>query len=733
MKKTRNRTLSLLLALVLAVSLAVPAGAANVPVTGVTLNKTSVTLVPKETVSLEATVLPENATKKTVTWKSNKTAVATVSSKGVVTAVAEGTADITATTSDGNYSAICKVTVEKDSVTGVTITPAGPETLPVGKTRQLEAKVTYAHGSERTQSVTWSTNNPAVATVSDQGLVTAVSAGTAEIFALYKGEDNVSVMQSYRLTVTKDAASSANDVLVLSSSTITANGGLYVDTHLQAPKVTVMNGTSEVTDAYEITYRWTDSAKKEIGTGATVTIQPIVLADLVLTCTVTATSKTDSTQILTGVCGYGVKVYPGTTVGAVLTPDQGTLSLGKLMNQEGNLSLLDQLLQGDGTDFAPAISGLTHVIFDLSSATGTAAGTRSAKDQTSYYLTSQSGGALLSDVTFTPLQEGTYSVGFLAYGEKIYYGRLEIIVASQSEAPPVTDGRQCDATGFTFAGTDFFHSGDADPVATIVFGSPTGGKLLRDLAGGSGIPDQGARYYTNSASKGEFHVSTLSYLPHAGFTGYDTIPVTLTTQSGKVTTASLSVYVTGKTHSEHFTDVTEANVGTWAADAVDFGYHFGLVNGMEPTLFYPNSTMTRAQLVTILYRASGSPELAVTTNFEDLDVGSYYYNAVVWANVTGVVTGTSDTTFSPNALITREQIATILYRYAQTTGGDTTSAATALSGYADKGSISLWATDAMTWAVSHGILTGTTDTTLSPLASATRAQVVVMLHRYLAG
>lgn len=110
-----------------------------------------------------------------------------------------------------------------------------------------------------------------------------------------------------------------------------------------------------------------------------------------------------------------------------------------------------------------------------------------------------------------------------------------------------------------------------------------------------------------------------------------TLPVTLITQSGKQVEDTLSFYVTSKTHSEQFTDVTETTVGLWAADAVDFAYHFGLVSGVEETKFAPNSPMTRAQLVTVLYRAAGSPEVTVTTNFEDLDVGAYYYNAVVWA------------------------------------------------------------------------------------------------------
>ena len=126
MKKTLSRSLSLLLAVVLAVSLTLPAAATNVDVTGVTLDKTSLTLAPKDSYTLKATVTPDNATNQNVTWKTNKDKVATVSSKGVVTAVGEGTASITVYTNDGNYSATCNVTVAKSTVTGLTIDPAGP-------------------------------------------------------------------------------------------------------------------------------------------------------------------------------------------------------------------------------------------------------------------------------------------------------------------------------------------------------------------------------------------------------------------------------------------------------------------------------------------------------------------------------------------------------------------------------------------------------------------------------
>lgn len=670
MKKTLNRSLSLLLALVLAVSLAVPALAADEPVT---LDQTKLSLSPKQSVVLHATRSSEYQDQR-ITWKSSDTSVATLS--------------------------------DQDHKKGnVTITAKKKGT----------------------------TDNPKVATVTQKGLVTAVSEGTAEIVALSKegSKNGTPVMETYQLTVTKQGASSADDVLSLSATTVTTSGGQYVDTVLKAPVVTIRSGATDVTDAYTLSYRWTDSAQKELGTQDTQLIQPVTLSDLTVTCTVTATSKTDSTQVLTGSCRYGVKVYPGTTVGAAHALTKGSVTLDKLMDLEGKQSILDQLLQGDGDSLlTPAIPGLTHVVFDMNSVTGAAVGTLSARGEVEYYLSREADGNHLADVSFTPLQAGTYGINFLAYGDQVYYGRLEVVVSGQAVEPPDGEDIPCDCTGYTFTGSDFFHSGDADPVAAVLFGKPSAGQLLRDLAHGSGVAEEGARYYTNAASNGEYHVSTLSYLPNAGFSGRVTLPVTLITQSGKQVEDTLSFYVTSKTHSEQFTDVTETTVGLWAADAVDFAYHFGLVSGVEETKFAPNSPMTRAQLVTVLYRAAGSPEVTVTTNFEDLDVGAYYYNAVVWGNVMGVVNGTSDTTFSPNAYVTREQLATILYRYADTMG-DNVAVSGNLNAYTDKDKVGSYAVTPMTWAVEHGIITGTTGTTLSPKSTTTRAQVAVMLHRYL--
>lgn len=736
MKKTLSRSLSLLLAVVLAVSLALPAAAASVAVTGVTLDKTSVTLAPKDSITLKATVQPDNATNQNLTWSSNREDVATVSSKGVVTAVAEGTTTITVKTKESGYSATCNVTVAKSTVTGLTIDPAGPEILPVGKTRTLVAKATYSNGTTSTVDVTWSRTNANIADVSSEGVVTAVAEGSSEIIGTYKYTDkdnkNAFISATYKVTVSKNATTSKNDVLALSATTVNTNAGLFVESAVKAPAVTVKNGTTDVTEAYNITYLWTDTSKKELGKDATLLLQPTTQADLLLTCTVTAASKTDSTQILTGTCTYGVKVYPSTSLGGVHSVAEGAVTLNKLMDLQNKVSVIDQLLKGDDTGMAQPIAGLTHVVFDTNTITGSDAGTLSAKNGSEYYASTTADGDHLADVTFTPLKKGTFAINFLAYGDKVYYGRLEVLVDDAAVTPPTPgdDVRQCDSTGFTFAGSDFYRDSDTDPVAAVVFGKPSAGHLLRNLSHGIGTADDGDKYYTNSASQGDYHVSTLSYLPDAGYMGQATIPVTYITAAGIETTGVIKISVSTKTDSAQFKDVTRSNVGTWAADAVDFAYHFGLVSGVSKTEFAPNSPMTRAQLVTVLYRAAGSPSVTVSTNFEDLDVGSYYYSAVVWANVNGIVNGTSDTTFSPDSRLTRQQLAAILYRYARAFGGDTSYTGN-LSHFTDRRQVDTYAVTPMIWAVSHEIISGTSDTTLSPLSTATRAQVVVILHRYL--
>lgn len=175
-----------------------------------------------------------------------------------------------------------------------------------------------------------------------------------------------------------------------------------------------------------------------------------------------------------------------------------------------------------------------------------------------------------------------------------------------------------------------------------------------------------------------------------------------------------------------FVDVSSAS---WYADAVQYVYENGMMRGTSETMFSPDETTTRAMIVTILHRIEGEPA-ADASSFTDVMAGSYYTNAVAWAAANGIVNGVNETSFAPDNPITREQLAAILYRYAQFKGYDTTVGGMSLSEYADASQISAYATTAMQWANAEGLITGVTDTTLSPQGSATRAQVATILMRF---
>ena len=178
-----------------------------------------------------------------------------------------------------------------------------------------------------------------------------------------------------------------------------------------------------------------------------------------------------------------------------------------------------------------------------------------------------------------------------------------------------------------------------------------------------------------------------------------------------------------------FGDVKSAD---WFYNDVKYVYEKGMMAGTAADVFAPNATTTRAMIVTILYRLEGSPAVTGTSAFVDVPVGQWYTDAVNWAAANQIVKGTSATTFAPNDSITREQMAAILYRYAQYKGYDVTKKAD-LSGYSDNGQVSAYAKDALAWANAAKLINGVTNTTLAPQGNATRAQVSAILHRFCDG
>lgn len=178
-----------------------------------------------------------------------------------------------------------------------------------------------------------------------------------------------------------------------------------------------------------------------------------------------------------------------------------------------------------------------------------------------------------------------------------------------------------------------------------------------------------------------------------------------------------------------FRDVKTAD---WFYNDVKYVYEKGMMAGTAADVFAPNATTTRAMIVTILYRLEGSPAVTGTSAFVDVPAGQWYTDAVNWAAANQIVKGTSATTFAPNDSITREQMAAILYRYAQYKGYDVTKKAD-LSGYSDNGQVSAYAKDALAWANAAKLINGVTNTTLAPQGNATRAQVSAILHRFCDG
>ena len=178
-----------------------------------------------------------------------------------------------------------------------------------------------------------------------------------------------------------------------------------------------------------------------------------------------------------------------------------------------------------------------------------------------------------------------------------------------------------------------------------------------------------------------------------------------------------------------FTDVV---AGTWYYGAAAYAYNNGLFAGMTPTTFAPNATMTRAMLVSVLWRLAGEPAPKAPNTFVDVPDGAWYTDAVTWAAENGVVSGIGGSRFDPSGFVTREQTAEILYNYAHSKGYDV-SARADLTAFPDAGSVSGWAENALSWANAAGLINGTVrdgQTILDPQGSASRAQVAMILMNY---
>ena len=269
----------------------------------------------------------------------------------------------------------------------------------------------------------------------------------------------------------------------------------------------------------------------------------------------------------------------------------------------------------------------------------------------------------------------------------------------------------------------------------IVYSRPSGGG-----GGGSGSSNYTLTFDTNGGSsiskltksKGST-VDLTQYTPtRTGYTfdgWYTDKDLTEAVTTLKLT-SSTTVYAkwTVKT-AESTLPFVDVKTGDWFYDSVQYVYDQGMMTGTASNTFSPNSSTTRGMIVTILYRLEKSPTVSAASAFTDVAAGQWYADAVAWAAANDIVNGTSPTTFAPNAAITREQMAAILYRYAQFKGYDITNTED-LSKFSDQASISEYAVAAMSWANAEGLINGVGTNTLSPKGSATRGQVAAILARF---
>ncbi len=259
--------------------------------------------------------------------------------------------------------------------------------------------------------------------------------------------------------------------------------------------------------------------------------------------------------------------------------------------------------------------------------------------------------------------------------------------------------------------------GDAYVIDLTVTSS---GSTISDLAGGKAT----VRIPVPSSMDGEN--MRVVYLADDG---------TLTEVTGSVVTVDGKQYFEFTTgHFSRYALVvappfTDVAVSDWFYSSVDYVYTNGLMNGMSDTLFSPNGTTTRAMLVTVLWRMAGEPASVADSGFSDVAAGTWYSAAVSWAAEKGIVSGIGGGLFAPNDSVTREQLAVIFRNYARVSGADV-SALGDVAQFTDSAAISSWASDAVKWAVSVGLISGKGSGFLDPTGTATRAEIATILMRF---
>ncbi len=578
----------------------------RVPVTGVTLNKSELTLELKGSEQLTAAVEPANATNNTVAWTSSNENVATVDKDGKVMAVGVGAATITATVE--KQKAECQVTVK------ATINEALDNVLdnPNASQAQVQETINALDKDEL-----------AAAIVADKELM-------AKIAQLENKLGGTTV------NVAVEVAVKAADVIVVGAKVNDFKAELQIDKPENANiKVDVPENYTDFRFSMNLVNAETQ-AKVDVVVPMEMTLPIPVVEGTIF--------RADTFKLWHNHNGQNVEVA------ATVSQKDGKWFAKFMVNSFSDFIMTYQEIKLDE---------VYTITFDADG--GTLATGVSNPD----YVTK--GG----EYTMPAASKSGYTLKHWAIGAK-------------------------DSATTAQANETYTFSADTTVYAVWDRNSTSGGSH----SGGNRNPSG-----TSTPTKPE--QPTKPTTPEK--------PGTTTNQpSGTVTALNIN---------NVFADVKN---GEWYSEAVAYVYNKGMMNGTEKG-FEPNAATTRAMLVTMLHRLAGEPNTG-NANFSDVADGQWFSKAIAWASANGVVTGYADGKFGPNDAITREQLAAVLYRFAQAKGMDV-SAKSGLSNFSDSGKVSGWAQEAMQWAVGAGIINGDSGA-LKPQGNATRAEVAMMIMRF---
>lgn len=712
-------------------------------VTNVSLNKDTLDLYVNGEETLTASITPADAYGD-VSWSSDHPEIAAVDANGKVTAKAPGQAVITAAV--GGKSAACTVTVRYAPVETLTLDRTELTLIQGGETT-LIATVTPDNTDP---TVTWTTSNEAAATVVD-GKVTAVAPGEAvitvkvgekeaacKVTVIAKdeviadvAEPDVTVNESIPSEVedtVRDTAGSVNADVIADAAQDEANS--LTDTEQAELKEKAVTEGLVVADGQTINL-FTQAYLEVTATAAETGENGVISITLDITPMVQVVASTASTASDVEVGQNAVVVkeaekldIASNTQISVQLPDAFAGQLVYVKHQaESGVYYYREMADHTGKLTFTTLHGFSPFTFSMEN------GAAAEVNGIGYETLEQAIDAVSNNGTVTLTADNDEDI---AVSRKITF---ILDPNGYSFTGSITAGAQYEMTKTEYAdGTIKYTFDDAS-----------------SSGGGSGTT--GYIVYVGSVKNGSVKVSparadkgdtvTITVTPNKG---YELDELTVTDKDGDelklsdkgngkytftmpgsaVTVDAAFQAVKEESPVDAFLDI---NSGAWYYDAVKYAVENGLMSGTGTYTFQPNTTLSRGMIAQMLYALEGKPSVSATNSFTDVSANDWYAKAASWTQSKGIITGYDDGRFGPNDPLTREQLALILYHYAQIKGYDT-SAKADLSKYVDGSSTSAWAQTAMTWAVGEGLLSGRGLNMLYPSGTATRAEVAQIMMNF---